>query len=286
MGVNFNAGLPPTLKAYRGGALNVNRWINDLKGSFNQIVRGMYAKGEQGFFYDINDLSTMFQDAAGTVPVTGVGQPVGLVKDKSGRGNHAYQTASASRPILQRNTTTGAYYLAFDGSDDFLVTSSINFTATDKISLFAGVRKLSTIEGLICELSASVPANNGSFYLASPSGPANPNQVLFANKGSIFAFAHNPNLPPPASVVISAKGNISNDTTLIRTNNRQFSSGGDLGTGNYGNHPLYIGRRGGTTLPFNGHIYSLIGIGRLTTDSETAAIDKELAKRTGVTLSV
>ena len=396
--------------------------IGGTSKTLNQLIKTLFANGEQGFAYDPNDLTTMFQDSAGTVPVTGAGQPVGLLLDKSkglvlgvekssyangfssltgivaigvsnslidgvlvatsistdgndraeipisnlvvGRlytvevvvkgnqinnqvmynwtvgsipvtdikntdytkykfsfiataasgvarvyagagvgdaggvvqvkslsikeleGNHAYQTNAASRPLLQRNAATGAYYLAFDGTDDFLVTSSINFTATDKISLFAGVRKLSTIEGLICELSASVPANNGSFYLASPSGPANPNQVLFANKGSIFAFAHNPNLPPPASVVISAKGNISNDTTLIRTNNLQFSSGGDLGTGNYGNHPLYIGRRGGTSLPFNGHLYSLIGVGRSSTDSETAAIEKELAKRTGVTLSV
>ena len=58
------------------------------------------------------------------------------------------------------------------------------------------------------------------------------------------------------------------------------------GTGNFGNYPIYIGRRGGTSLPFNGHIYSLIGVGRLATVGEIAAIEKELAKRTGVTLSV
>lgn len=43
----------------------------------------LFANNEQGFAYDPNDLTTMFQDAAGTVPVTGVGQPVGLVLDKS-----------------------------------------------------------------------------------------------------------------------------------------------------------------------------------------------------------
>jgi hypothetical protein len=60
----------------------------------------------------------------------------------------------------------------------------------------------------------------------------------------------------------------------------------DQGTGNYGNYPLYIGRRAGTSLPFNGHLYSLIGIGRLTTDSETLALEKAIAKNTGVTLNV
>ena len=97
--------------------------------TLNQIIKSLFANNEQGFFYDPNDLSTMFQDAAGTVPVNGVGQPVGLIRDKSGRNNHAFQTVSASRPILQRNATTGAYYLAFDGVDDFLQTNELDLSA-------------------------------------------------------------------------------------------------------------------------------------------------------------
>ena len=75
--------------------------LGAAKTSFETSVRNLFANNEQGFFYDPNDLSTMFQDAAGTVPVTAVGQRVGLMKDKSERGNHAYQTTSVARPILQ-----------------------------------------------------------------------------------------------------------------------------------------------------------------------------------------
>ena len=53
------------------------------KKTFNQLIKSLFANNEQGFAYDPNDISTMFQDAAGTVPVTGVGQPVGLMLDKS-----------------------------------------------------------------------------------------------------------------------------------------------------------------------------------------------------------
>ena len=99
--------------------------------SFSQLIKKLFANGEQGFYYDPNDLSTMYQDAAGTVPVTGAGQPVGLIRDKSGRNNHAYQTTSASRPILRKNAVTGANYLEFDGSDDFLQTAvSLPFPVT------------------------------------------------------------------------------------------------------------------------------------------------------------
>lgn len=51
--------------------------------TFDQQIQKLFANGEQGFAYDPNDLSAMFQDAAGSVPVTAVGQPVGLMLDKS-----------------------------------------------------------------------------------------------------------------------------------------------------------------------------------------------------------
>ena len=267
----------------------VSRPVNGaIESNFNQLINSLFANNEQGFAYDPNDLSTMFQDAAGTVPVTGAGQAVGLMLDKSGRNNHAVQTASASRPILRQNAITGAYYLEFDGSDDFLVTNRIDFKSTDEVSLFAGVVKLSPIVCILCGLSTDMNANAGSFYLTAPE-----------NSGGSYGFKSGGNAPSnPAMTahssttntndvaVISVYGDISGDTNKIRRNAVATLSTYELGTGNYGNYPLYIGRRAGISLPFNGHIYGLIGIGKLVSDTETAAIEKELAKRTGVTLNV
>lgn len=42
----------------------------------------LFASGEQGAWYDPSDMSTLYQDSAGTTPVTAVGQPVGLMLDK------------------------------------------------------------------------------------------------------------------------------------------------------------------------------------------------------------
>ena len=42
-----------------------------------------FAAGEQGAWYDPSDFTTLFQDSAGTIPVTAVEQPVGLMLDKS-----------------------------------------------------------------------------------------------------------------------------------------------------------------------------------------------------------
>lgn len=274
----------------------VTRPVNGAKLSFETVMKKLFANGEQGFWYDPSDMGTMFRDAAGTVPVTAVGQPVGLIRDKSGRNNHAFQTTSASRPILRKNAVTGANYLEFDGSDDFLMTSNINFTSTDKVSLFAGVRKLSDAAvGMLLELSTS-SANNGTFSILAP-----PNAGLARygvstrgiNTTALQASsAPHPHAAPISSVLTAkldnAKGDSAANAIKVRHNGENMLASADglnsTTPANFGDYPLYIGRRAGAVQAFNGHIYGLIGIGKLTSDSETTIIEKELAKRTGVTL--
>ena len=90
--------------------------IGGKKPSFNLEILKLFSNGEQGFAYDPNDLSTMFQDAAGTVPVTGTGQPVAYIKDLSGNNNHAKQLDSGKRPLL----SSIPYFLDYDNVDDEL----------------------------------------------------------------------------------------------------------------------------------------------------------------------
>ena len=258
------------------------------KKTFDQLIQSLFANNEQGFFYDPNDLSTMYQDVSGTNPVTVAGQPVGLILDKSGRNNHARQTNSASRPILRKNAVTGAYYLEFDGSDDFLRTNNINFTATDKVSLFAGVRKLSdvSVASVVC-LTETPISSQGTFEFYTPQTNGSEGLAYYSRGATTKSTVITTGFKSPSSFVLSAKTDISSNSTTVKINSSIFPPAGTgLGGGYFGNHPLYIGRRGGISLPFNGHIYGLIGIGKLTSDSETIALEKELAKRTGVTLSV
>lgn len=73
----------------------------------------LFAASEPGAWYDPSDMSTLFQDSAGTTPVTAVEKPVGRILDKSGRGNHATQVTTTKRPVYSRrvnafNTTQAA----------------------------------------------------------------------------------------------------------------------------------------------------------------------------------
>ena len=84
--------------------------IGSTSKTFNQLIKSLFANNEQGFFYDPNDLTTMFQDAAGTVPVTAVGQTVGLMLDKS-KG-----LSYGSERITGGNFESGLIGTKFDGS--------------------------------------------------------------------------------------------------------------------------------------------------------------------------
>jgi hypothetical protein len=242
-----------------------------------------FSRGEQGGWYDPSDLSTLFQDAAGATPVTDVGQSVRLMRDKSGRGNHATAPSDAARPVLQQDSS-GLLHLLFDGSNNSMSTSAIDFTGTDKMAVFAGVRKSSdAAAAVLVELSASVAANNGAFAVFAPDGAAP--RYLFQSKGLASAAAQGTGYTAPITNVITGIGDISGDSATLRVNGTQAAtSGSDQGSGNFGNHSLFIGSRNNASLRFNGRLYGLIVRGAIASDSQIRVAERWMARKTGVIL--
>jgi hypothetical protein len=226
------------------------------KPSFDPLT--LFAASEQGAWYDPSDITTLFQDTAGTVPVTAAGQSVALMLDKSGRGNHATQANLAQRPLYQIDGT-GRPFLLFDGSDDGMATGNIA-PGTDKAQVFAGVRKLSDAAvGVVAEMSANFAINSGTFSLSDPSSAAN-QRPAFASRGTASSAAIGGSaIPAPITNVLTGICDIAADTSILRVNGVQnASSATDQGTGNFLTYPLFIGRRGGTASPFNGRMYGLL----------------------------
>ena len=154
------------------------------------------------------------------------------------------------------------HYLSFDGVDDFMVTPTITPNA-DKVQVFAGVRKLSdAANGVLLELSANRSANSGTFSLLAPGGfTAGSEKYAFVSRGTVDSNANTTSsaFNSPVTDVLSGLGDISGDRATLRIDGTQVAqSTDDQGTGNFLAYPLYIGRRGGTSLPFNGQLFSLI----------------------------
>lgn len=242
--------------------------------SVSAAIRALFSSGEQGAWYDPSDMSTLFQDSAGTTPVTAVEQPVGRMLDKSGRGNHATQSTTTKRPTLKQDAN-GCYYLSFDGVDDAMQTGNIDFTSTDKMTVWAGVTKLSDSgSAVVTELSGTYSLNPGAFALWAPlTALANFAASSFGST-SVSAISAS-TFSAPYSASLSATMEINAARLRLRVNSSEVANrdGVSQGSGNYGNYPLYIGSREGTSLYFNGRLYSLIVRGAQSSLSQVEATE-------------
>ncbi len=119
----------------------------------------LFFLGEKGAYYSPSDLSTLFQDAAGTTAVTADGDPVGLAVDKSGNAVDAVQSVSASRPVYN----VAPSRLSYDKVDDALV-------ITVPTGGWIGTMVLATDQGT-ASYGVSIPA--GAYNLGGVYFPCN-----------------------------------------------------------------------------------------------------------------
>jgi hypothetical protein len=209
----------------------------------------------------------------------GVGIPV---YQRVGAGTAGSSSASGSADY---DTAGFPLYLRADGTDDSLATAAINFSATDAVTVWAGVRKLSdAARGTVVELTASAASNNGSFHLTAPNAASA--TYAFESKGTSLTDAvAATGVAAPNTSVLCAYSDISSDLNILRVNGVQADSDtGDQGSGNFANSALYIGSRGGSSLRFNGRIYGLIVRGSASATSEINDTERWLATKTGITL--
>ena len=138
-------------------------YINDTDTVIGDIL---FASDEPGVWFDPSDFSTLFQDSGGTVPVTAVEQPVGLMLDKS-RGKHEN---GPRRVNLLRNTVFAG---AVSGTDTTSVQPTgwskafwtggsidVNNSADDRTITF------STTSGRMV-IGYAIPVTEGRVYVCS-----------------------------------------------------------------------------------------------------------------------
>jgi len=238
----------------------------------------LFANGEEGGWYDPSKLSSMKQNSDGTVDAV-VDSPVGYIEDQSGNGNTAIQATSDKRPTLRQ--AGSLYYLEFDGANDCLATSAIDFTGGDQMSVFAGAAKTASTNQVVAELSSSISSNNGSFRLFGSS-----TIWRYTSKGTNLVNGTASDYGIPSTSVLSGTSDISADQLTFNVDGDQEANPtSDQGTGNYGNHAINIGsRNNGASLPLNGHIYGLVVRNTVSTADEIASMESYMATKSGVTL--
>ena len=245
------------------------------------------------FFFVVN----VGETAASAVPATGstgTSKTVHLwgAQLELGSTATAYQRVASQYDITEAGVPT-CYYVQADGVDDAYVTPTIT-PNTDKVQVFAGVRKLSdAATGVVLELSPSGDTNNGSFYFSVPSGVAGYDMNLGAG-ASGGQGRRATTYTAPINNVISLAVDRSLPTIADKIGFRvnaalpTLSSTGttNVPTGNFLAYPLYIYARAGTSFPFNGLDFGhAVRFGPNLDAATIARVESLIARNTpGVTL--
>jgi len=340
----------------------------------------LFAAGEKGGLWDFSTLANLYQDSAGTTPCTAVGDPIGLVLDTSGRGNHLTQSTSTQRPTLGRMPATGVrnllvntatlstqsvtttaqnytiqftgagsitasgtysgaltngqtftctdgtltltvsgsvtnaqleagstatayqkvgaaydvtesgvasvYTAYFDGVDDCLVSPSIDFSGTDKMTVWAGVRKTTETGLLDCLLECGdmFASATGAFGLNTKANSIAGN-ASFGSRGTMDKYSLRA-LPINTSAILTGVGDIGAPSVNLSVSGVSgAATTTSQGGGTYPNSIVKVGCRIGDSYNYKGFLSALCTRGAATDAATVTSMEKWLAARTpGVTL--
>jgi hypothetical protein len=227
-----------------------------------------------------NDLvSLTFTPTAGNLTLT-VSGTVNDAQLELGAVRTAYQlVADAGGFDVTEAGKADCHYLFCGGAADprWMQTPTIT-PGTDKVQVFAGVRKLSdAAAGAIAELGPNYTLNSPAFFLAASSGGGANYAWRAAGTASTntgTSQLSTPFVAPISNVVtgLTALTGVNTDH-IFRVDGAQNYVGisGVTGTA-FSNQAIFIGARAGTSIPFNGEIYAL-GV-RFGPNLDTATIEK------------
>ena len=180
-------------------------------------------------------------------------------------GNHATQTTSAARPVLQ--SSGGLYYLDFDGVDDYIQTAAFASLQAQPNTLSFAFKHDST--GTYQSLADSTGSGQRHIFRAT-----NSTYEMYA--GSFF----NTGVSPTTNDTVSVS-HFNSTSSYLRIN------GAEAATGSVGALTWQSLRIGADLTPqyfLNGRIYSFVGVNRTLTAGEITDLESYLAAKSGVTL--
>lgn len=253
--------------------------------SFNAV--NLFASGEQGVLYDLSNVSTIYQDSAGTTPVAASGDPIGKIMDLSGHGYNLLQPTAGKRPTY--NITSGLKSARFNGSSSSMMAAGVDMSTSTKCTIVVGITQNSgAASQMIAESGTGTPGggfcailNNtatgsvggglgsGGGAYVFPNGPESTTPRVM-----VVTFEYDPLAATYATQVAIRVGGVSVDET-------NAASAGTLTTAAFALRDLYFGARQNATLFLDADIYFFAMVGRALTATERQNLERLAASRSG-----
>jgi len=216
-----------------------------------------------------------------------------IAKWYDGSGNHRdlTQDTVANMPKIVNagamvRDALGNVSLDFNGTTSTLATAAFDM-ASDSLSLFMVLSKnVDDTARFVCEFSPTLNNNDGSFYLLFPVNNSVEGQVAIKGTVSNAQLLNSGTLQNEFSpFLININANIATPRLQFVANGTEYLDDvSTMGTGNFGNHQLFLGSRNQSSNFFSGKMSSFLVYNDEQTTSKLP-IQDSLAKTYEITLA-
>ncbi len=300
-----------TSKYYNGKIAEVILYKDDLT-TANRLKVGEYLADKWDISYlpvstqpslwlDADDADTLYT-ASGCTGAAAATNTIGCWHDKSGNGKNATQGSTTKEPTYSAaRAINGRNVIDFDGTDNTIITSSIDFSGTDALTMFHLMENDTTSLSnntftVITELSANANSYTTTFYniiyrCDGCSGGNGYNGFVVDTKGNVGSNGAGHNVfftDPMVYTVALDKGTTDPETKQYKNGallSRQTGSASGNNTNNFGNHALYIGSRGGTGQYYNGAFGEIIIYPSALSTADRGDVEEYLGDKWGISVT-
>lgn len=251
----------------KNGVEKLSAVVSISTAGLSQALKDLFATSEKGFTYNFQDLSTLWQDVAGTIPVTAVDDYVARADDLSGNGNHLIQPNSLRRPQLKQDSE--GYYLWFDGSKTMNTSGVVDLLDLQNFTFFSRLTKEVTATSCIVEASTNYNQGISAFSVFQDS-----NRLAFSKIGAGYTTAQ-VDLDNDSFFVGVMELLKTPKISAMRINGTERTRYAQQGVAAWGliNNQIFVGARAGTSLFLTSKVRAFGFVGRALTSGEIESIE-------------
>lgn len=234
--------------------LGVGLGMTAQQGGFNPLS-GFFSPADEGYLLDFTRQDTLFQDVAGTTPVTASGHNMGSVRDLF--KSRLLATPALAITSLPKYDETSGWKSASFAVDDYFEISTLDLSAYNNVVVCGFLRKNSDAAvGTVIEHTAIAATTAGGFAVSAP-GVGGTASIRLQNHGAsaLSSFVYtNASIAAGQTFFFMSVRDTNTRNQLWIENTMVAESTAEQGGGNYASAIHTIGLRNGATVPFNGMI--------------------------------